>query len=131
RSDAPGAPGPPARVALWVEAPGVVERLELAGTADAGRGSLSIALDVDGVGVTLDALRPYLAQAGIEPTLTDGRFTAQLDVAATRTADGLVAGAGGLRSAQLTDAGRPLLVVSDLQADGARVQLGGAAPPSY
>lgn len=120
--------GPPARLHVWVEAPGVVERLELDGTAQAARGRLSVELGLEGRGLTLGGLRPYLDAVGLEPTFERGHLSADLEAAAALSREGLLTAEGALVRARLSDAGRTLLAVADLRGEGLTAQVGAAAP---
>ncbi|MCO5165106.1 MAG: DUF748 domain-containing protein [Planctomycetes bacterium] len=109
---------PPARLALWLSAPGVVDRLQLEGAADAAAGQLSVALEVTAEGITLADLAPYLAAAGLEPELEAGRLTASFAGDLARERGGGLRATGAITRARLTDRGEELLALSSLEARG-------------
>lgn len=123
--------GPPARLAGWVVAPGIVERFAVRGTADASQGRLSVALDVDARGLTLAALRPYLLAAGADTLLEDGRLSAALSAEATVGRDGTFTARAALDRLRFSDGSRRLLLVDDLRAVGLTGRPEPAGPAAY
>ncbi|MBX3470381.1 MAG: DUF748 domain-containing protein [Planctomycetes bacterium] len=116
---------PPARLALWLSAPGVVDRLRVEGAADAAAGQLSVALEVTAEGITLADLAPHLAAAGLEPALEAGRLTASFAGDLARERGGGLRATGAITRARLTDGGAELLALSSLEARGLVLEPGG------
>lgn len=118
------APGAPARLVAWASLPGVIDRLEVQGTADASHGRLAVAVDVGAHGITFDRLAAYLAAVGVESDLEDGSLEVHVAAEAMLGDDGLLAGHAMIESATLVDGGRRLLDLRALRALGMRAATG-------
>ena len=139
--DVGGGETAPLSVAASLSAPGVAESIVLDVTHGAQETSQSWVVDLDADGVTLDAVRPYLRAASIEPTLTRGELRVDgsvtiTDEAPTRTridvelqdlrvADQgrvLCSGIGSMRGF-VSDRAEDRVTLGDVALDGVRFDL--------
>lgn len=81
----------PGKVRAWLSAPRVADQMELSGTVTPAPGTLALDLTAAGRGITAVGVKGYLRSFGIEPTLTDGSFSAHAAATLAQTDKGLTA----------------------------------------
>src|SRR5690606_13775512 len=83
-------PERPASVELTLSSPGVAREVAVRGDAWLFPPRQGLVATLEARGLTLEGLRPVLAEAGLGPTLQDGELTAsvRLEVATPDAADG-------------------------------------------
>ena len=124
----PKSPDSPATLAIALSAPGVAERIAFDALAVPGAARRTATLDLRASGITLERLAPYLAQAGLEPTLVDGMLTARLELAARTDAEGALHADVTLGPIELTDddqllAGLERIAVQGLIAESSKTSI--------
>ncbi|HZU97956.1 MAG TPA: DUF748 domain-containing protein, partial [Planctomycetota bacterium] len=119
---APSAPAPPpTKLHAWLEAPGILSRLDARGEVVASPHLPSLAMGIVAKGVTAGAVAPYLALAGIESHLTAGELELALHAGA-RVEPGAPLGASfELEKLRVSDEGRELLGLGGLRVVDAAV----------
>ncbi|MFO0984624.1 MAG: DUF748 domain-containing protein [Planctomycetota bacterium] len=120
----------PATIAARMSVPGVIETLDLAGTATPFAPQSALDLRLAASGVTLTPLAAYLAPAHIEPLLERGSLECRLQAEVAAGADGLMAHARlsdvTLRAGETHLFDLPLVEVGGLHvaADGSAIEIG-------
>jgi hypothetical protein len=107
-------------IAGFGRAPGIARSLKLEGrlTPISDRKALALRLTV--AGIRLDALRSYLAAAGLESEYTDGLLTADID-GTFSTVGGPITGEATLKTIRIQDGDRELLNVPAVRLAGLRI----------
>jgi len=108
------APAAPAAVKAWLASPGLLERVTVEGTAVAHPRTPSIALAIEGSGLTLEGLEERLAALGLEPAPGTGSFALRLEASAVLDAAGASASVS-IRDAALRHGGEEWLGVGALE----------------
>jgi hypothetical protein len=106
-----------ARIAL----PGVIEGISIVGSASPFATKRVVGLAIDGTGVSLRALGPYLAKAGIESRLEAGTLHVKLGAAATIEPAGRIAAEATLSDLALGDGKRELAAIDLVRVAGVKV----------
>ncbi|MBX3377810.1 MAG: DUF748 domain-containing protein [Phycisphaeraceae bacterium] len=122
----------PGTFTLGFTAPHLLESLKVNGSLAATTTSLQASIAVRGQALALSRLAPYLEPLGIEPTLTDGAFAADLSLSATDQANGvrlaaaardvsLSNGTQTLASISIAELSRAELLESGVVVEGGRI----------
>ncbi len=84
-----GGSASPASLKAWLRSPGTLERAELSGTVALQPTGLSFDLRLDGAGMALTEMMPYLRPLGIESTMVSGSIGAKTNGQLTWGAQGI------------------------------------------
>ncbi|HZN64609.1 MAG TPA: DUF748 domain-containing protein, partial [Tepidisphaeraceae bacterium] len=109
-----------ATLALALTVPDVASDLRVEGTAHPFADTPAATVVFDATGVRPDALRPYLAPLGLEPTLVAGRFHATLEATAADLAAASPRVGFKLRDVRLDDGDKGLLNMPSVSVSGLR-----------
>ncbi|MBX3472644.1 MAG: DUF748 domain-containing protein, partial [Planctomycetes bacterium] len=116
----PDAPPQPLELRLALSLPGIADSLQLDGTASLAHRRWTFDVAAVARGVSNAALRPYLAQVGVEDLLDAGELTFRAAGAAEVTGEALRLDAA-LRDLRLFDGPRELLGADEVLLEGARL----------
>ena len=107
-------------IAGFARAPGIARSLQLQGqlTPIADHKSLALKLKVEGI--KLDALRPYLAAAGLESQYVNGLLTADIN-GTFSSAQGPLTGQATIKDIRLEDGGRELFSIPSIRLAGVHI----------
>jgi len=117
-------PGQPGNLRIWLEAPGIVRKLEASGPVRCGPTQTSLEFALAAQGVSAQALAPYLAAAGLESTLENGSLALTLTTALEFGSDSMAAELK-LEDLKFEDRGTELLGLDALRIARARLSSAG------